>query len=1115
MLSEDKLQRRSVGRWGLMTLCLLVLLIIGTSLVGATILSDGASASKVLNIAGRQRMLTQRLVAECQHHLLNASHDRADRSVTGEPSHHATADTVGEVISEFESVLNDLRAAVPSYGLPPAHHQAASDQLDEVYRAWRPLRQRALGIASASEGTSSSSDSGAIAEEIFLAGTWVLAEMEQAVSRLESGFEARLMRFQVIFAALLIASIVTSAILTILVLIMWRQRQQTAARLIAANREMQTLLDVLDECVILAITDSKGRITYANRKFCELSGYSQAELLGQDHRILNSGYHDRSFWRDMYRAVRRGESWRGEIRNRAKNGAHYWVDTTIRPIMGEDGRPEQIVAVRLDITERKEAEAELRHIGAGLMESLEQQSKISAELEQARENLEIRNRELNSAWQEADMARRQTQAILDAASEMAIIATDEHGTITVFNRGAKRMFGYAEEDVVHQWTPEIFHLESELAARREELIGDAGREPSGFEVLIHDALQGRHIEREWTLVGKDGRRLTGHVLVTAICNEHDVVTGYLGIVRDVTTQKRNESKIRQLSQAVEQSPTSVIITDVNGVIEYVNPAFSEVTGYTQDEVIGQTPRILKSGRQTAEHYREMWRTLSAGCTWRGELQNRRKNGEIFWELAVISPLTDSLGRVTHYVAVKEDISTRKRMEEELQIAARTDRLTGLVNRSLLLDRLQQAIDRSRRMPDYRFAVLFLDFDRFKIINDSLGHESGDLLLREIADRLRSAVRTTDSISCDVDGNTVARIGGDEFVVILDAIRSSDDAVAVADRLLDVFSAPYRLGENEVSSTASIGIVTSDISAPNAEDLLRDADMAMYEAKASGKGRAVMFDRSMRERIQERMLIENELRRAISHDQLSLLYQPIISLETGALHSVEALVRWTHPQRGLIMPVDFIPIAEETGMIIGIGEWILKKACSQLVAWRHADPESAPRLVSVNLSRSQLEIGDFPSTLERITCETGIEPEALQLEITERDVTDHRGSSAAILQQIRDFGIRLAMDDFGTGHSSLACLQEFPFDTLKIDREFLSNLDRGRDFAAMVQAVTTLGQNLGMSIVAEGVETSSQLAALQSLGCQYGQGFLFSGPVASDEIPGLAGRAGSHDNQSAA
>lgn len=442
---------------------------------------------------------------------------------------------------------------------------------------------------------------------------------------------------------------------------------------------------------------------------------------------------------------------------------------------------------------------------------------------------------------------------------------------------------------------------------------------------------------------------------------------------------------------------------------------------------------------------------------------------------------------------------RQQLMSELVFAAKRDRLTGLPNRAFLTDRLAAATARARREPGFGFTLMFLDFDRFKLINDSLGHDVGDQLLVSIAERLSQNLRASDSQLTDSDSATVARLGGDEFVVLLDGVTKPETAAAIADRLLGALSPVFTLGPHTVRASASIGIACNNGKYETPEDVLRDADIAMYEAKCRGKGCAVMFSHSMRERAALRQAMESELREAIERRTLTIAYQPIISLDDRSLGGVEALARWEHAAFGSIGPLDFIPIAEETRLILPLWEWLLDTVCADYMRWQRELGRRAPVYVSVNLSRIQLT---DPTLVERTLAtlaRTGVRPEQLQLEVTESQIMTDRAGATKLLYQFREAGVRLAMDDFGTGHSSLACLQEFPLDVLKIDREFVANLHRGRDFVALVHAVVTLADNLGLDIVAEGIEDLEQVALLQALGCHQGQGFLLARPMSSQLI----------------
>ncbi len=459
--------------------------------------------------------------------------------------------------------------------------------------------------------------------------------------------------------------------------------------------------------------------------------------------------------------------------------------------------------------------------------------------------------------------------------------------------------------------------------------------------------------------------------------------------------------------------------------------------------------------------------------------------------------------------LRREIVERTRVQDELRTAARVDKLTGLSNRHLLLDRLNQAVSRARRVAGYRFAVLYIDLDGFKLINDSMGHHKGDVLLAEAARRLREEVRAIDTVTCEPTGNTAARLGGDEFVVLLDGIAGEADAQLVASRLLTVLSLPYVLEGHEVVCSASIGIVTSLVAGQSAEDLMRDADTALYEAKHAGRARHVVFDASMRTRVQARLGLESDLRKALDAGQFALHYQPIVSLETGQIESFEALLRWKHPECEMVSPVDFIPVAEESGLILPIGEWVIREACRQLVEWRTTKPNVRIPTISVNLSRHQLVLSDLPQRLYAILQEAGVDPSDIHLELTESAVMRDSHAATGILNELKRIGFRIDLDDFGTGYSSLACLHQFPIDVVKIDRSFVANLEKGPDFVQFVTAIVMLAGSFRMAIVAEGVETAGQLSVLKSLGCHYAQGYYFAKPMPPAQAieyttPGIAG-----------
>jgi diguanylate cyclase (GGDEF)-like protein/PAS domain S-box-containing protein len=557
-------------------------------------------------------------------------------------------------------------------------------------------------------------------------------------------------------------------------------------------------------------------------------------------------------------------------------------------------------------------------------------------------------------------------------------------------------------------------------------------------------------------------------------------------------QRRHaEERVRILSVAVEQSPVSVVITDSAGVIEYVNPKFEEVTGYRYDEAVGRDLEFTHIKREDDDPANRLWATVRAGVEYRGEFCNRRHDGQLFWEHATVSPLKDADGRISHYVAVKEDITVRRSYEERLLRQANFDELTGLPNRVLMQDRLQQAIAfaHSRHRMS---ALLCIDLDRFKDVNDSLGHAAGDLLLCEAADRLSDCVR---------EGDTLARLGGDEFLMILSGIDGSEDAKKVAERVTEMFGNPFRIEGKEHFITASIGITLFPIDGTDAQNLLRNADLAMYQAKELGRNGYRFFTQKINQRLQERLTLESQLRGAVGRGEMMVQYQPVVCLGDGTTVALEALVRWRSAESGLCMPNQFIPVAEEMGLIGEIGQFVMAAACDQFRS--HLAVPGRLKRVAVNVSPRQLKMASFGPSVRRVLEHTGLPANCLELEITESVLLDDTPETSVNLTTLCDLGVRLSIDDFGTGYSSLGYLQRYPFNTLKIDRSFIAGI--GSDSSRrLVETIITMAHGLGLEVIAEGVETAEQLTFLRSRGCNLAQGFLFSHSVAAETIPSLLG-----------
>ncbi len=620
---------------------------------------------------------------------------------------------------------------------------------------------------------------------------------------------------------------------------------------------------------------------------------------------------------------------------------------------------------------------------------------------------------------------------------------------------------------------------------------------SGGLMLLHE-FRMRHAEGHWLWVVARGKVLESDP-------DHRPLR-VAGIQVDVTERKVADLSLREselrFRSLFELSPVGMALNDLaTGQFLQVNDAMLGPTGYTREELLGMTYwDITPPGY--VDHERVQIDALERFDRYGPyEKEYQRKDGSTYPVLLSGIRMRDSSGRAVIWSLV-QDISQRKAMESALVESTRRDKLTGLANRALFMDCLQQALARVHSGEQPLFAVLFLDCDRFKLINDTQGHKAGDELLQQIARRLRGALRAADIMAAEGTGNLVSRFGGDEFLILLNDLKAPGDAALVAERLLNALAPPHHIFGSEVHATASIGIVTSDRCNTSAEDIVRNADVAMYEAKHSGGACSVVFNEAMHTRLTRHVAIEADLRRAIGTSELSLVYQPIIELNSGRMVSAEALVRWHHPTLGLISPAEFVPIAEESGLIVVLGQWVLKEACRALVAWRQADPQRAPGAVSVNISRAELALG--MRLLERVRmtlAEVGLPPQRLQLEVTEREVMRNPETSLELMQSLRRLGVRLAMDDFGTGTSSLAFLREYPFDVIKIDRSFVKDLTASADVLAVIHATINLVENLGMVSLAEGVEQFAQVSVLQSLGCRYAQGFLFSRPVPAAELIG--------------
>ncbi len=552
--------------------------------------------------------------------------------------------------------------------------------------------------------------------------------------------------------------------------------------------------------------------------------------------------------------------------------------------------------------------------------------------------------------------------------------------------------------------------------------------------------------------------------------------------QEIEEKYRSQRTIRLLSKAVEQSPVAVLITDKDGELEYVNNAFMEVSGYDRDEVIGKNPRIIKSGMTSETTYQSLWGTITQGRDWSGELLNKRKSGELYWEQVTISPVTDSTGDITHYLAVKEDITIRKQQEEKIRRQAQYDALTDLPNRLLAMDRLHQALQNASRHNE-KVALLFIDLDDFKKINDSLGHELGDQILINVGERLQQAVRKQD---------TVARHGGDEFLVIMYSVNTISDLELVLRNILRVFVDPFTLEGKELIMTPSIGVSIYPDDASESSMLLRNADHALYQAKDEGGNTFSYYNHDIHTSVIKQLDLESNLRLALERDEFELHYQPLIDAQSGELKGAEALIRWDGEKYGYLPPNKFIPVAEQSGLIVPIGAWVLSTACRQASIW--AGMLGMPFTIGVNVSPRQFQDKDI---INDITCAldaAGLAPNQLNIEITEGMLIRKYMHVEDTLRKLNEIGITLSMDDFGTGYSSLSYIKNYPFNILKIDRSFVHDIPGDQENCALAKAIITMGHELGLEITAEGVETETQATMLKQAGCNSLQGFWFGKPV---------------------
>ncbi len=676
--------------------------------------------------------------------------------------------------------------------------------------------------------------------------------------------------------------------------------------------------------------------------------------------------------------------------------------------------------------------------------------------------------ELKDTQQRLQLSEDKFAKAFHASPDGLLITRLSDGRLLDVNEGFSRITGYGMDEATDSSTLQL----------------GIWANPDDRTQMIAQVQQHGYVKDFRALIRtRNGNMRTCEMSVQPIPIEGE--TCMLTIARDVTEREQMQENLQQAATVFESTAEGVMITDLQQRITAVNRAFTTITGYSEAEALGQSPRLLASGNHDSAFYAAMWHNLSASGHWQGEIWNKRKNGELYPEWLTISAVRDSSEHITHFVGVFADISSLKHAQARLDHQAHHDPLTGLPNRTLFETRLRAAIEDA--LLDQRMgAVLFIDLDRFKHINDSLGHPVGDQLLKSIAERLKAHLR-------DID--TVARLGGDEFIILLPGLPQKDDAELVAHKLLECFNQPFQFDGQELFISASIGISRYPEDGQDVATLVKNADAAMYRSKARGRNRVELYTRDLTFQATERMALERELRRAIEQEQLLLYYQPKRCLRSNRLIGAEALVRWHHPLFGEIPPDRFIPLAEETGLIIALGDWVLRQACWQMQQWRQQHAPFGP--LSVNLTGVQLRQPHLLLRISSLLEEHHLPAELLQLEITESFIMNQAEEALNLLHQLKQLGIQLAIDDFGTGYSSLSYLKRLPVDTLKIDQSFVRGLPNDSNDVAIVRAIIALGRSMQLTVIAEGVETKAQELFLAAEGCEQIQGFVISRAIHAD------------------
>jgi diguanylate cyclase (GGDEF)-like protein/PAS domain S-box-containing protein len=909
----------------------------------------------------------------------------------------------------------------------------------------------------------------------------------------------------------------------------------------------------------IVITDADQQILRVNQSFCEITRYAPEDVIGKTPRILYSGKHDASFYKGMWESIYNKGSWQGEIWNKDRNGSLYPEWLSISALKDDQGKVSHYIGIFDDISESKRAEADLqaseqrfRQLADNInevfwlvspdwqeviyvspayekiwglsceslyqqpmswLESIhpEDQIRVTDYIEamtsdeltdvifpeyrvirpdnsvhwiQAR-GYPVRNAEgeiyrIAGIAEDITQRKKTEQALRESEARQSLVlqslpmafytahASGDYGGIWVSD----------QIESISGFSSEAFTKDTNLWSSRLH-PDDSQRVLAEFAKLeVQEAIT---VEYRWQVADGTYKWIADHAVKSGDVNQ------IIGTWIDISQRKQTEEETLLAASVFNGTSDGILVTDSDGIIIQVNRGFTDITGYSAKEALGKSPSLLRSDRHSDDFYRDIWVQLANKGRWQGEIWNRRKDGQVHPVWQNITAVKDEEGREKQYIGIFSDITEKKLTEERIQYLAHYDVLTDLPNRLLFEERCRHALERAHR--DNRLVVvMFLDLDHFKHINDSLGHPVGDELLKSVALRIMSLLREED---------TVGRLGGDEFTIVLEEVRGVEDVDPVVNKLMKAFAEPFDVYGKELRITPSIGISLYPNDGKDVSTLIKNADAAMYRAKYLGRNNYQFYTEELTIRALERITLETQLSRALDQDELVLYYQPQLSLNSGVVIGAEALLRWQHPEMGLIPPDKFIPIAEESGLIIPIGEWVMRRACLDFMMWRQLG-HSLNR-VAVNVAAPQIQRGNIVETVQRILEETRLESHCLELEITENFIMQRTDQAIITIATLKGLGVELAIDDFGTGYSSLSYLKRLPIDKLKIDRSFIRDIPHDSDDVAITKAIIAMGSNLQLNIIAEGVETREQQEFLISEGCEEVQGFLYSPPISDEEF----------------